>query len=319
MITLSTGQPGAGKTLYSIWLIKQLAEKENRTVYYSGIPDLTLDWTEIENPDKWYELPVGSIIVLDECQKLFRPRGVGTCVPESVAAMEVHRHKGLDIFLITQHPMLVDSNIRRLVGRHIHVQRAFGANAANIHEWGQVRENCDKQRLDSQSKLWKYPKEVFGYYKSAELHTVKFRPPVKAVLLIIGPLLVAALIFFVVSWFSKKEEGIPPAPAATASKSAASAAAPSAASGGSRSVVGLESFQPVVPGLPWTAPRYASVTEPTSAPVPVGCVQSAAKCSCFSDQGVVVDVSPGVCIKIARGGFHRDSIQIDKRGRNVFH
>lgn len=315
MITLLTGQPGAGKTLHAIWLIKQMAEKEKRTVYYSGIPDLTLDWQEMENPEKWYELPVGSIIVLDECQKLFRPRGVGTCVPESVAAMEVHRHKGLDIFLITQHPMLIDSNIRRLVGRHIHVQRAFGASAANIHEWGQVRENCDKQRLDSQSKLWKYPKEVFSYYKSAELHTHKFRPPLRIVLLILGPLLFAVLVFFVVSWFSKKGDPIPSKPSAPSSSSALS---PSASpSGSTRPPSGLESYLPAVPGMPWTAPRYASVVEPTSPPVPVGCIDKGVFCDCYSEQGVVVDVSPKVCKKIAKTGFHRDFYKEETRPRNV--
>ena len=178
MITLITGQPGAGKTLHALWLVKAYAEKENRPVFYSGIPGLdtsVLPWEELQDADDWPKLQPGAIIVIDECQRIYRPRGSGSKVPESVAAMETHRHKGFDIFLITQHPMLLDSNIRRLCGRHIHVMRAFGANAANIHEWQEARENCDKQRHGSQSKLWKYPKEVFAYYKSAELHTHKFR------------------------------------------------------------------------------------------------------------------------------------------------
>jgi len=51
MITLITGLPGNGKTLYTISFVKALAEKENRPVFYSGITDLALDWTEIE-PEK---------------------------------------------------------------------------------------------------------------------------------------------------------------------------------------------------------------------------------------------------------------------------
>lgn len=49
MITLTTGVPGSGKSLYTISQVKEKAEKENRPVYYSGITDLKLPWVEMDD------------------------------------------------------------------------------------------------------------------------------------------------------------------------------------------------------------------------------------------------------------------------------
>lgn len=310
MMTLITGQPGAGKTLHGIWLVKEYAEKEGRPVYYSGVKDLTLDWVEMVDPMKWHELPVGSIIFFDECQRQFRPRGTGSAVPEAVAKFETHRHSGYDIFLITQHPMLLDSNIRRLCGRHIHVMRAFGAGAANIHEWNEVRENCDKQRLGSQSRLWKYPKEVFSYYKSAELHTHKFRPPLRILALIVAPFLLGGVIWFLVSWqasFASKVAG-QPVDKKTESGSLLSGRSlvPGQAHAPVKHVSPLDQYAPTVPGLLFTAPRYESVTDAAHAPYPVGCFVVGARCNCVTDQSTRLDVPADMCKSLVETGFFRD-------------
>lgn len=142
MITLITGLPGACKTLYTLNYVKAKAEKEGRPVYYNGIPELTLPWEMIDDPEKWYELPEGAIIVIDECQRVFRPRASSAAVPMHVEKFETHRHRGYDIFLITQHPMLLDGNVRRLSGQHFHCVRTFGMQRATIHEWQQVGYFC---------------------------------------------------------------------------------------------------------------------------------------------------------------------------------
>ncbi len=92
------------------------------------------------------ELPAGSIVLIDEVQRLMRPRIHGSKVPAFIAELETHRHRGIDLVLITQHPMLLDSNVRRLTGQHFHVIRKFGTQMANVYEWGQVKENADKNR-----------------------------------------------------------------------------------------------------------------------------------------------------------------------------
>lgn len=310
MITLITGQPGAGKTLRALYMVKAMAEKENRPVFYSGITDLALEWTELEKAEDWHKCPTGAIIVIDECQRIFRPRPAAAPVPESVSKFETHRHQGLDIFLITQHPMLLDSNIRRLVGRHLHVMRAFGAGCANVHEWNEIRDNCDKSRLGSQSILWKYPKEVYSYYKSAELHTHKFRPPLRVIFLILGPLLVALFVWLVVTWFKDRQKPkVLTPPAATAPGSAASASSPGAPSSSvDRSKKSRDEWfnelTPRIEGLPHTAAAFDRVTAPTLAPAPVGCIKTRI-CRCYTDQGTVLPVTDEVCESLVDRGFFR--------------
>ena len=168
MITLITGLPGAGKTLYALTWLMERAAKEGRQVYYSGITDLRVPgWIELADSEKWPTIPSGSILVVDEAQRIFRPRMHGKEVPAFVAALETHRHLGIDLVFLTQHPMLIESNVRRLCGQHFHIIRKFGSHFATIHEWGATKETCDKNREDSSTIQWRYPSDNFALYKSA--------------------------------------------------------------------------------------------------------------------------------------------------------
>lgn len=310
MITLITGQPGAGKTLYTLWSVKQLAEKENREVYYDGIPDLTLPWNALENPEEWFNLPDGAIIVIDECQRVFRPRGNGSKVPQYVSEFETHRHKGYDIFLITQHPMLIDSNVRRLCGCHIHVKRAFGANSANIHEFTEVRENVDKQRLDSSRKFWRYPKEVFSYYKSSSLHTHKFNPPFRLIMLVVLPFLLIALIAYSIYWF-KNQHNSPPEVATnlSAEKNNKKLVENNQKNKTNSSPEVKEFFKSRVPennDFPESSPRYAENLGVVAIPTVVGCMKNSNDCFCYTQQSTRILVSPAFCNAYFNLGKFRD-------------
>lgn len=302
MITLTTGQPGAGKTLFTLYQVKALADKESRQVYYSGIPELKIPgWIELENGEDWHKQPAGAIIVIDEGQRIFRPRGNGAQVPEHVAKFETHRHNGHDVFVITQHPMLIDSNIRRLVGRHCHVMRAFGGNAANVHEWGEVREQCDKTRTGSQSTLWKYPKEVFGWYKSAEVHTHRLRIPPRLFFLVLAPFIIAGLVYGLYSWWKPRLDG-------THHKEEISKLTGKPVGAGGVPAVKdratyLEERTPRIAGLAHTAPLYDGVTTPTEAPIPVGCLRSKTHCRCIDQQGVDYPTDEATCSHIVDHGF----------------
>jgi len=48
MIEQVTGLPGAGKTLITLTRVKEISERENRPVYYNGIPELKLPWIELD-------------------------------------------------------------------------------------------------------------------------------------------------------------------------------------------------------------------------------------------------------------------------------
>lgn len=321
MLTLITGQPGAGKTLWTIYKVKELAEKENRQVYYSGIPDLKLPWIELENPQDWHKLPKGSIIVLDEAQRLFRTRGVGSQVPEHVQQLETHRHHGFDLFVITQHPMLIDTNVRRLVGRHWHVMRTFGMHRATVHEFPELKSEPDKSRDGSIRTEWAYPKEVFNYYKSAEVHTHKRRIPPRVYALLLLPVIIAGMAYGAYTALvddkltAETEQNGEPQAAAMREPHRELRPAPGS-DADKRAYV--EQHQPRVPDLAYTAPRYDDITRPVVAPKPVACLKSPTKgCKCYSQQATPLIVSPLVCEQIVEAGWFDDTqpplLQTDKK------
>jgi zona occludens toxin len=139
-----------------------------RTVDEDGKPVEAQDGHGLWNWWEWCK--PGDVIVCDEVQRHWRPRGMGTKVPEQIARLETHRHYGVDFVLITQNPMLVDQNVRRLVGRHQHVRRLFGGSRALIYEWDGCQ--TDTSRLAGGTRtLFTYPKDAYKLYKSSELHT----------------------------------------------------------------------------------------------------------------------------------------------------
>lgn len=283
MITLITGLPGNGKTLYAIAWLRERAEKEGRQVYYSGIADLKLPWIEA-NPEKWFELPKGAIIIVDEVQRIMRPRQHGATVPEFVAKLETHRHLGVDLVLITQHPMLLDSNVRRLCGQHFHVVRKFGTHNATIHEWGSVKESCDKNREDSIKHHWRYPKDVFQLYKSSEMHTHKMRIPMKVWGFIALPFLIAGLVYVLAKNIYARTQPKDSEAAVMADGKPRPAQSGTSSNGVPRMTREefMQAHQPRIAGLAYTAPVYDDVTKPVHAPYPAACVASASRCQCYT-------------------------------------
>ena len=200
MITIRTGLPGAGKTLFSIYdyiARPPLGAASVREVFVSGIdlvPDM-LPFTPLDEPTRWMDCPAGSLVVIDESQRFFRNRPPGAPVPDYVAALETHRHLGIDLVLITQDPMLIDKHVRRLAGEHFHAKRTFGLSSITMYRW----QRCVDDPLDFHTKKEaekvrrKYPKKIYKCYKSAEIHTVKRKIPFRvwatfAVLLALGPI-----------------------------------------------------------------------------------------------------------------------------------
>lgn len=314
MIYLHTGQPGAGKTLFTLAHVKTEAEKDGRQVYYNGIPELKVPgWIELEDATKWHELPAGAVVVIDEAQRVFRPRGTGSAVPEHVAKLETHRHQGLDLYIITQHPMLIDSNVRRLTGTHRHVVRAFGAKYATIHEWGEVKEQCDKSRADSIAKRFLYPKEVFGWYKSAEAHTHKARIPARVYLLFALPILLGLVVWWGSTWFANREQALKEKIHGGVTVTETQGESMPARAPAQPQLTWFEEQAPRVPGLAHTAPKYDQITKPTTAPIPAACVEWEGKgCRCYSQQGTRLDVPSELCTSIVQRGYF---VEFDASGQ----
>lgn len=269
MITLYTGTPGSGKTLRAVTdlvALRKTEEGAKRPIFtnINGL-DRRLACTPLDDPKRWHELPAGSLIVIDEAQTDFPSRGAASAVPPHVQPFATHRHRGFDIWVITQKPALIDHFLRSMVGRHLHVYRPFGLERVQILEW---QECCDSPRVDAKPvpQPWSYPHEIFSLYRSAQIHTHKRRLPWRSIGIVAGCGLVAAagiaFAFFRLASFTGAHK---PAPeVATSQKTVSPYSAPASGAVWTAPDTGQPAAapaQPVVSAVPvleyhgWTAYR----------------------------------------------------------------
>ncbi len=304
-VSVVTGKPGHGKTLYAVSKLSEKAKTENRQVYYHGIPDLKLDWIEFDNPHDWIDpdvIPDGAIVIIDEAQRHFPPRATGSKVPPHVQLFDTHRHRGLDIYLITQDPMLIDSFARNLAGEHIHVLRPFGTQQAKIYRWEHVvdPDSRSERNLAVDTGHFRYDKKVFDLYKSATVHTVKRKIPWKLAFGV--PALIVGLIVSVMVAMSILGNK------ATSSNTVKDLSKPTATGVDpeQKKVVDLgdpKNYKAAIAGRPETAPIYSEVAKISVIPVMSACVEMAGTCKCYTQQGTLIkDAHYLICAEFVDNG-----------------
>lgn len=298
MITLITGAPGAGKTAALVDLLTQLGK--DRAIYVHGIPDLSIDHQPLPDPATWPDtVPDGSIIVIDEVQTIWRPSGPGQKIPDHIAKLETHRHRGLDFYIITQGPNLVHSNVRALVGRHIHL-RDIGFLGRWWYEWPETADNCRTGwKTAPIKKKYKLPKRIFGQYKSASIHVKPVRSFPKVIIVLILALLVAGYLAWTV--FGKISEKIAPLEIKPLAPVSAPGQATRDALQSTPEPVRLGyiddrvDFNPRVSHVPESAPAYDGLRQIVNMPVLSGGVCKGSECKCFTQQGTPLAMSSDEC------------------------
>lgn len=316
-ITLYSGLPGNGKTAFVVaYLDKHIEQwkQQGRRLFVHGINDLTIEHERLDDPHKWYELPGGSIIVIDEAQEWFRPRHASAAVPDYITALERIRHSGHEMIIITQHPGLIDGNFKRLVGSHYHVERIFGGNSVTLFRWPRVVDPQQKtERRNADKSTQPLPSQIFSKYKSAEIHTIKRQIP-KSLKYLIGILIFMVCAVSFAIWYIRK----PPSHVQPVAETEASVPVQMAQASNDvghsqteRKKTALEWYQERTPrlnGMPHTAPVYDGITAPTVAPKPVACVSTPKRCHCYSQQGTrMPTVDDTMCREIAQNGYFDDS------------
>lgn len=316
-VILVTGQPGSGKTAHVVDLLAHDEQFNGRPIFVMGIPDLTLPVIQAPPVDQWVEyrqspedpnlelayftFPENSLVVLDEAQRVYRPRPVGSKVPGEVAAFETHRHLGIDFILISQHAGLIDSNIRKLVGRHIHIR--VTALGRYRYEWTELGdpESHSSRELAAREK-YVLPKRAFGLYKSSELHTkIKAKIPFFVWIFVVATIAAIALggwAFYRVNQRTNPDSEI---------KALTTSTTPSVSGATVAAVLTQEdilvSRTPRIAGELHTAPRYDGLTAAVVVPELRGCIATSRSCGCVDQDGNSYPVERSRCLSYVRDGL----------------
>lgn len=340
MITLITGTPGAGKTAWTVQELTRLPSQ--RKIYVHGIPELKIahepiyctsnlcehcqsliqlghDGSYMELPDQpgqalplveqWPEWATdGSLIVIDEVQRIWRPSSSGK-LPDEIAALETHRHHGLDFWLISQGPHLFHSNVRLLIGKHIHLVSKW--NGRSEYEWPECRQNVTS-RGDAVTRPYTLPRKIFHLYKSSSLHIKQNHRKPLAFYAFFFSLFLLVLVFYlawqrVMANIPDDIKSVTDTPGQTA---------PAGGSGGAvtdlkstvniMSPVGAEypDFTPIRSNLPESAPAYSHIIKVTQIPRLIACVNTPETgCKCYSKQAAPYPTSYEFCLSFIKGEY----------------
>lgn len=327
MITVITGTPGAGKTLYTIekLLLPQIGKTikgrdekgnpiEHERKVYTNINGLQIEHELIDGGDtqglkdwhKWAK--PGSLIVFDEVQKVWPPRPNGSKIPEDVQALDTHRHMGVDFILITQNVLNVDRHIHALGGRHLHVRRVANMPLATVYEWDHISRGLLYSKAISKAP-WKYSSKVFKLYKSSELHTKQPRRiPGLVWFILFG---IAAMTVLTPQVFERIGGRLTGKPVVSAEKPAAVSGAPAPAGTSAQPVQAVApanqvideriDFMPKLSDRPWTAPAYDHLRVVVRMPAVDGAICNAKHgCICFNE-AERLDMSSEACSEWIQG------------------
>lgn len=312
MITLITGTPGAGKTAWTVQEITRLPSQ--RKIYVHGIPGLKVPHDVIfcrsplcdlcrNSPDdnKEYYLEdwstwatPGSLIIADEVQRIWGVTNAGATKTEDISRLQTHRHIGLDFWLISQSPKLLNTGVRTLVGRHIHLVSKWSGRSE--YEYPEVKDDTSSKG-DAVVRPYKLPSQIFKLYHSSSLHTkLKHRKPLAlyAFIAVISICLLLGVRLY--NRFNGHTELHETTTGQTTKPVQQQQIAPVETK---KSI--YPDFKPTIPNIPASAPAYAGLNEVKSVPHLIGCVRTPDFCRCYTKQAVAVEVTYNFCSEFIAG------------------
>ena len=316
-IRLLTGLPGHGKTLRAVQLMRAAVDGgrpvfvdsrrergrvvEPREPCIEGLQEFGWQLCDVT---EWEELHDGALIVVDEAQWSFPSRRSGD-PPVFITALSEHRHRGFDFLLMTQRPTYLDKYVRGLVDQHEHIVRQFNMEASRIYTWGECQDDIQPLSPSTAERgtqtLWKYPREVFGLYKSATMHTMKRRVPLRLKLLPLAVLAVFVLGYY--GYRSVKQIGSP-SPLAAGEKKPSSGSGAADLKTPPKSIKEfLADLEPRVAGFLWSAPIFDDHKVQAQPETYCMSVENG-PCRCISEQGTRIKLDQATCRMVAAEGIY---------------
>src|SRR5690606_37667589 len=227
--------------------------------------------------------PEGSLVIYDEAQqpRLYPSTAHrGEVKDERLRSMVVHRHTGHDRVFVCQSPCFLHHHIRKLAGEHIHLYRAFGSKTVTKYTWQHTVDSPNDRGEQGRADAfpWRFPKEHFKFYKSATIHTHKFKVPKKLGLLLAFIFLVASGVVY---------QAVSSENSVLLGKSAETQeVAPAVATAGSSVPSGVRAAATTGPKKPLPATTTLYDWSQTEIAKPVsGCIYNETRCQCFDSGG----------------------------------
>ncbi|SDX42062.1 zonular occludens toxin domain-containing protein [Nitrosomonas oligotropha] len=206
-ITLITGSLGTGKTALAVKLLTEhsyysdnavvvgVREWQGGGAYYplKSMQDATANQKLIGEIGG---LP-GTVYLVDEAKKIWPSRIAGKPTPEFIDShLAESRSIAQDWILTAQAPTQIDVALRRLVGRHIHLEKT--ALGIKYSEAGQIREDLKFNR--DESRKYSFPVESLKFYKSddgvSDLQKKGLRLPKRLIFLMVLIFVLAGVIYY---------------------------------------------------------------------------------------------------------------------------
>ena len=319
MIYLKTGLPGAGKTLSMVERGAALA-KEGRRVFYEGIEEvdeakLGIRRFPAELQDWAEALETGDVLLVDEITRYpeLKKGGTRTQLPAWVERLTRNRHYGIDLYFCTQDPKNADTFVRRLVNHHEHFVNKFGADESVVYAWPEcvddIEMRSNRERADK--KTYKYPKELYGTYKSATLHTRKKYTPRKlkfAYAAFAVAILCVLVAVVAVSRFTKgpsAARSAAPAKLATVDTDADTGGVFGSSRGKHKMTreEWLSQMVPRMPGFMWSEPIFDD-RKAEAQPETYCMAVEDGPCRCISEQGTRIKMDQETCRAVALDGIY---------------
>jgi zona occludens toxin len=324
VLKLVTGLPGTYKTAFTL---DEFLKIKNRPKYATPINGLDFEKHGIEpisDLTKWTELPDGSAVLVDEGQQYLRPRKKDGDLPQWISSFETHRHRGMDFFVTTQNPMLIDVHFRRLVGKHFHYNRFSGLSRVSRRIWERCIDDPNDYhatKLADQQSV-KVNKDIFKEYTSTVQDTHKLKIPPKLLFWIPFILILITISGFmgapvIKKWWGNTHNNVQlqSTPSIPNNLQATNNYPTTQSNLSDRKTLTPSDFVPVTELAPWSAPLYRDSAHIVSVPRFAGCIQMKNDCKCVTQQGTSLTVDATTCKNVIHGDgmpfnpFHDESVQ----------
>lgn len=173
---LVSATPGTGK---SCWVVKQITQwiedptNQGRKIY-SNIAGLKIQGVEVP-PDDFRECPDGSIIVYDEAQEIEHYSSDSRANNPIAKALSKHRHRGFDIWFITQDPSLLHKYVLKNIYLHYYLWRPAQRQMIEIYTFARaiVTPTKDDFKNAYDKVWWRFDEYYLQFYKSTVVNTSK--------------------------------------------------------------------------------------------------------------------------------------------------